>query len=207
MEAALAKLESMSGQVNGILSENRESIRGTLAAVRDLTSTVNDIAAKDRVKVERLLDGLNGTRAYADRVLYTTDQIAEQTLQMLTRNKADIQRTISNVRDATDWADKLVQKIFANPFVLSPLYKPTAADIQIQAAYDSAQIFVKGCKELNDAVATLEAMQARPMTPENKAEIDSLQRQVSEIMSRLGQASAGLAEALKPQRGPRRNIR
>ena len=57
---------------------------------------------------------------------------------MLTRNKADIQRTVANVRDATDWADKLVQKIFANPFVLSPFYKPTPADIQVQAAYDSA---------------------------------------------------------------------
>ena len=44
---------------------------------------------------------------------------------MLTRNRADIERTIANVRDATDWADKLVQKIFANPFVLSPFYKPT----------------------------------------------------------------------------------
>ena len=28
---------------------------------------------------------------------------------------------MTNVRDATDWANKLVQKIFTNPFVLEPV--------------------------------------------------------------------------------------
>ena len=35
-----------------------------------------------------------------------------------------IERSVTNVRDATDWANKLVQKIYTNPFVLSPFYKP-----------------------------------------------------------------------------------
>ena len=34
------------------------------------------------------------------------------------------------MRDATDWGDKLVQKIYANPFVLSPFYKPTPEDAE-----------------------------------------------------------------------------
>jgi phospholipid/cholesterol/gamma-HCH transport system substrate-binding protein len=200
VEASLAKLEALTGQVNGILAENRDTVRGTMASVRDLTSTINDIAIKDRVKVEKLIDGLDGTRARIDRVLYQADQIAEQTGQMLARNKTDITRTVSNVRDATDWADKLVQKIFANPFVLSPFYKPTPADIQVQAAYDSAQIFVKGAKELHDAVDTLEAMRARPQTAANRAELDQIEREIAVITNRLGQTSQGLAEALKSPR-------
>ena len=203
VEASLAKLEALTNQFDGILAENRDSVRGTLSSVRDLTATLSDVAAKDRVKVEKLLDGLDGTRARADRVLYQADQIAEQGSQMLARNKADIQRTVSNVRDATDWGDKLVQKIFANPFVLSPFYKPTAADIQVQAAYDSAQIFVKGAKELNDAVATLEAMRSRPMTAANRADLDQLQGQILAVTSRLGQTSQGLADALKAPRTAR----
>ena len=139
VEAALVKLEGLTGQVDGMLAENRDSVKTMLTSVRDLTATLGDMAAKDRVKIEKLLDGLEGTRSRADRVLYQADLIADQGLQMVARNKADIQRTVSNVRDATDWADKLVQKIFANPFVLSPLYTPTAADTQVQAAYDSAQ--------------------------------------------------------------------
>lgn len=203
VEAALAKFEALTGRVDGIIAENRASVRGTMASVHDLTATISDIATKDRLKVEKLLDGLDVTRARVDRVLFQADQVADHGLQMLVRNKADIQRTVANVRDATDWADKLVQKIFANPFVLSPFYKPTAADIQVQAAYDSAQIFVKGAKELSDAVATLEAMQARPMTPENRAEIVQLQQHIDVVVGRLGQTSQGIAEALKTPRGGR----
>ena len=153
--------------------------------------------------VEAMIANLDKTRARVDRVLYQADQIAEQALSVLIRNKADLQRTVANVRDATDWADKLVQKIFANPFVLSPFYKPTPEDVRVQAAYDSAQVFVKGAKELSDAVATLEALQSRPMTPENRAEIVALQRQVALLTDRLGQVSQGISEALKPQHNPR----
>jgi len=203
VEAALAKLEGLTGQVNGIVAENRDTLRGTMASVRDLTATLNDMALKDRVKIETLLEGLDNTRARVDRVLYQADQIAEQTSQMLSRNKADIQRTVTNVRDATDWAEKLVQKIFANPFVLSPFYKPTAADIQVQAAYDSAQIFVKGAKELHDAVETLEAMRARPQTPANRAELDEIEREIAVITSRLSETSQSLSQALKTHRANR----
>ena len=88
---------------------------------------------------------------------------------MITRNQADIERTLANVRDATDWADKLVQKIYANPFVLSPFYKPTPEDTRVQTVYDTAQIFTKGAQELNDLVKTLEAMKARAQTPAQTA--------------------------------------
>ena len=203
VEASLARLQGLVGRVDGILAENQDSIRGTMSNVRDLTTTINDIVVRNRPKVERLVDNLDGTRARVDRVLYQADQIAEQGLSILVRNKADLQRTIANVRDATDWADKLVQKIFANPFVLSPFYKPTPEDIRVQAAYDSAQVFVQGAKELSDAVATLEALQARPMTAENRAEIQALKAHIDQVIARLGQTSQGIAEALTSQHNAR----
>jgi phospholipid/cholesterol/gamma-HCH transport system substrate-binding protein len=199
VEASLAKLQGLVGQVDGILAENRDSIRGTISNVRDLTATISDIAVRDRPKIVQLITNLDQTRQRVDRVLYQADQIAEQALTMIIRNKADLQRTVANVRDATDWADKLVQKIFANPFVLSPFYKPTPEDVHVQAAYDSAQVFVKGAKELHDAVATLEALQKQPMTAENRAEIAQIQRQIALLTDRLGQVSQGISEALKPQ--------
>ena len=91
--------------------------------------------------------------------------IAGQGVQIVARNRADLERTMSNVRDATDWGNKLVQKIFANPFVLSPLYKPTPEDVRVQSVYDTAQVFSKGAQELHDLVKTLDAMQARPANP------------------------------------------
>ncbi len=203
VEASLARLQSLTGQVEGMVAENRDSIRGTMSKVHDLTTTINDIVVKDRPMVEKMLVNLDKTRERVDRVLYQGDQIAEQALALIIRNKADLQRTIANVRDATDWADKLVQKIFANPFVLSPFYKPTPEDVRVQNAYDSAQVFVKGAKELSDAVATLEALQSRPMTAENRAEIVALQRQIAALTDRLGLVSQGISEALKPQHNGR----
>ena len=84
---------------------------------------------------------------------------------MLTRNKVDIERTVANVKDATDWGSKLVQKIYANPFVLSPLYKPTPEDVRVQSVYDSAQVFANGAMKLDDAVKTLELLQSQPNSP------------------------------------------
>ena len=70
-------------------------------------------------------------RARSERVLYQADLIAGQVAGILVRGRTEIERTVTNVRDATDWADKLVQKIYANPFVLSPFYKPNPEDIRV----------------------------------------------------------------------------
>ena len=121
---------------------------------------------------------------------------------MLTRNRADIERTVANVRDATDWADKLVQKIYANPFVLSPFYKPTPEDIRIQAVYDTAQVFTKGAQELHDLVKTLDAIQARAATPAQRQEVSQVQQSIRAVTEPPGAdvATAGRrAEAGDPR--------
>ena len=101
------------------------------------------------------------TRARADRVLYQADLIAGQGVADPHPEPGRHRADGGQRQDATDWADKLVQKIYANPFVLSPFYKPTPEDIRVQTVYDTAQVFTKGAQELNDAVKTLEAMQAQ----------------------------------------------
>jgi phospholipid/cholesterol/gamma-HCH transport system substrate-binding protein len=198
IEAALERLDTLTAQADGMLAENRPNIRASLASFRDLSATLQDIAAKDRVKVEKLLDGLDVTRARADRVLYQADIISSNGAQIVTRGKADMERTIANVRDATDWGNKLVQKIYANPFVLSPLYKPTPEDVRVQSVYDTAQVFTKGAQELHDLVKTLEAMQARATTQAQRQELAQVQRNILAVTSQLGQTSQRLAEALKP---------
>ena len=197
IDAALTRIDSLTGQADGLLTENRPNLQASLASIRELSAALQDIAVKDRGKVERLLDGLDGTRARADRFLYQADLIAGQSVQILARNRADIERTLGNVRDATDWGDKLVQKIYANPFVLSPFYKPTPEDGRVQTAYDTAQVFTKGAQELHDLIKTLDVMQARARTEAERQEVLKLQRTIQEVAGRLGQTSQLLAESLK----------
>jgi phospholipid/cholesterol/gamma-HCH transport system substrate-binding protein len=130
-------------------------------------------------------------------VLYQGDQIMNQVSLMLARNQAEIERSVTNVRDATDWANKLIQKIFSNPFVLSPFYKPSHEDLRVQAAFDTAQVFMKGAQDLRDATKTLEAMSARPGTAQQEQELMALQGKVRMLTDRLNETSARLAEALK----------
>ena len=120
------------GEAQGYLADNRQNLKQTMASGRDLLASFNDVVLKDRGKVERLLDGLEVSRARADRVLYQADQIAGQVLNVVARSRAEIERSVTNVRDATDWANKLVQKIYTNPFVLSPFYKPNHEDLRVR---------------------------------------------------------------------------
>jgi phospholipid/cholesterol/gamma-HCH transport system substrate-binding protein len=197
IEATLARLEMISHLGELMLTENRENVRSSLSSARDLAGSLNDVVAKDRVKVEKLLDGMDMLRARGDRVLYQADIIAGQGVQMLARSRAEIERSVTNVRDATDWGNKLVQKIYTNPFVLSPFYKPSNEDLRVQAVYDTAQVFSKGAQELHDAIKTLEMVQAQVRTPDQQQEVLQLQQKAMAISERLGQTSALLAEGLK----------
>ena len=86
-----------------------------MASVREFSGTINPILARDVPRLEHMLDGLEGSRARADRVLYQADQITGQVSSLMAHNRAEIERSVTNVRDATDWANKLVRKIFTNP--------------------------------------------------------------------------------------------
>ena len=203
VEVALTTVASLTARVDALLAENRPNIKETIASIHDLSATLRMIVDRDQQKVSMLLDGLKGTLNRTDLALYNVKQITDVGLAMLVRNKIDIERTVANVKDASDWGSKLVQKIYANPFVLSPLYKPTPEDVRVQSVYDSAQVFANGAMKLDDAVKTLELLQSKPNSPQQRDELELVRRQIAEVTARLGQMSSQLSEAMKPQNGPR----
>ena len=187
------------GETQGYLADNRENLKQTMAHGRDLLASFNDIVLKDRGKVERVLDGLEVSRTRADRVLYQADQIAAQLLNVLARSRSEVERSVTNVRDATDWANKLVQKVYTNPFVLSPFYKPNHEDLRVGTVYDTALAFTKGAQELRDTVKTIEAMAARPATQQQQQELVQLQQRVAVLTDQLSETSTRLAERSSDQ--------
>ena len=198
VEASMKRVDSLLANTDGLVGENRKNIRETMASLRDLSATAQDMAANDRKKVEDLLDGLNGTRARADRMLYQGDQLLGQGSALLAKNRSDLERTITNVRDATDAGHKLVQKLYGNPFYLSPFYKPTPEDLRTQGVHDMAQSFMIGAKELSDAVKTLNAMQGRAMTDVERQSYNQLLTRAAAVTQKLDQTSQLLADGLRP---------
>ena len=98
-----------------------------------------------------------------------------------------------------------MQKIYANPFVLSPFYKPNHEDLRVEGVYDTALVFSQGAQELRDAVKTLEtSCRAAPANPQQQQEIQQLQQRVLILTNQLGETSQRLAEALKQANGRER---
>jgi phospholipid/cholesterol/gamma-HCH transport system substrate-binding protein len=207
LERIITHVEGITREGEGYLVDNREAIRTTLASVRDVSGSINPIVARDLPKLEKLLDGAETSRARADRVLYQADQIAGQVSTILAHSRSEIERSITNTRDATDWANKLVQKIFTNPFVLSPFYKPNHEDLRVQAVYDMVLVYTKGAQELHDSIKTLEAMSSRPATPQQQEELRQLQQKVQMVSEQMSDLSTRMAEGLKRPAGNGRGER
>ena len=207
LEKIITQVEGVTREAEGYLVDNREAIRQTLVSVRDISGSVNPIVARDLPKIEKLLDGAELSRAKLDRVLNHADQITGQLSSILVHSRSEIERSITNTRDATDWANKLVQKIFTNPIVLSPFYKPNHEDLRVGEVYDMVLHFTKGATELHDSIKTLEAMAARPTTRQEQEELIRLQQKAQLAADQLNELSTRLADGLKRPAGKGRGER
>ena len=198
VEEMIATLKSLTANTESLIKEIRPRLVTTLTNVSELTATTNDIAKTERPKVAALLTGLEGTRAKADRVMTNAEVMTASGASIMTKNRGDIERVMANARDASDYGVKLVQKLVANPFYLSPFYKPTAADLRAQEIYDSANTFMNGAKELNDAVKSLNAMRGRTgtMKPEEVKAYEQLFQQTWGLTQTLKQTEQKLSEGL-----------
>ncbi|CAN5866111.1 hypothetical protein BH23PLA1_BH23PLA1_26140 [soil metagenome] len=203
VESTLLHAETLLTSLDGMVEENRPVVLQALTNVRDLSGRGNDLLDTTGPELEKLLKGLDDTRKRADLVLYRADQIATQTDSILTQNKSDLVRTVSNVRDATDYARLLVQKIYANPFLISPLYKPSERDMQAQANFDTAQLFLKGAEEFKDSLSKLETMRQAPINPQEQQALSALFQQAQQTYIQLDQASRRLAEGVQQASGTR----
>jgi phospholipid/cholesterol/gamma-HCH transport system substrate-binding protein len=201
LERIITHVEGSTREIEGYLVDNREAIKQTLVSVRDATGSINPIIARDLPKLEKLLDGVESSRARLDRVLYSTDKITAEVSDILAHSRAEIERSVTNFRDASDWANKLVQKIFTNPFVLSPFYKPNHEDLRVGVVYDTVLVYTKGAQDLHDAIKTLDSITSRPGSPQQQEELRQLRQKVQLVSEQMSELSTRMAESLKRQPG------
>lgn len=200
----LARVQNLATEADALITETRPIITTALQNVGVLAAEVTDLTRKNRPQLEALIVGLNASRSRLDTVLEHAKELTGTGASMLTANRADIERTVANMRDATGYGLKLVQKLYGNPFYLSPFYKPKPEDIRAQEMYDSANAFLLGAKEFNDALKELQAMQAKAKT---KGEVDAYNRLFTRAWDLVGQLKAtqsqlanGLQESVPPAR-------
>lgn len=197
IDETLAQANAMVAEVAAMIAENRSALSKTLGSVRDLTGTAQDILVTDRPKLESLLQGFMGTRVRLDELLGKATVVATAAEDTLVRNRPNIDRMSANGKTMTDYGVQLVQKLYGNPFYLSPLYKPKPDDIRAQAFYDVSITFMNGAKELNDALKNLEAMRSKAMSPSETRAYNELYQQALQLNQRLQPVASQLAEGMK----------
>lgn len=201
LDETLVRVGAVVTQAEGLIVETRPNLQATLTNVRDLSGSARSLVTTTGPKVATLVDGLNSTRGRADYLLSQAGVVAAQGAEVMTQNRANIDRTMANVKDATDFGVKLVQKLYGNPFYLSPFYKPNKEDVRAQEFYDMANTFMVGAKELNDAVTKLQAIRsAKPlaqMTPEELKNYNLLFQRAYTLQGQLEQSNQHFAEGLR----------
>lgn len=204
VDEALDRINSLTNHADLLLGENRGVVNTVLKRVDNLIAHTDSVIVDDRKKVEDLLDGFAMTRQRLDRVLYNADVVASQSASLLTQRRADIDRIVTNVRDATAWGDKTIQKVYSNPFVLSPLYKPNNEDIRAQATFDAAQSFTMGAKEYHDVVKTIQSMQSKTANAADRQKLDQLYQQAATMSQQMNSLQQQIADGLRTNAPPGR---
>ncbi len=196
LDELLKTLGKLTVQAEGLIRETRPKIGATLTNVAEFSATASAFAKDEKPRVDALLIGLDGTRARADRVLANAESMTGTGASILAKNRGDIERVLGNVREASDYGVKLVQKLMANPFYLSPFYKPTVADLKAQEVYASSNLVLNSAKELQDTVKTLQAMQMQPMTKQGQEAFKQLFDRAWRLEQDVSSAQKRLAEGL-----------
>ena len=202
--ASVDRVNKVLGHVEALLSENRPGLTATLDSLRDLAAEIHGLTVANRPKIETLLAGMLVTRQKLDEVLANAEVMTDQGASILTTNRADIDRTMANVRDTTSYGLKLVQKIYGNPFYLSPFYKPRPEDIQAEETYDAANTFLMGAKEFGDALKTLDAMRGQATTKREQDAYNRLFQRAWALMEPMSRTQQKLAEGIQSNTRQRR---
>jgi phospholipid/cholesterol/gamma-HCH transport system substrate-binding protein len=207
LHAALARLDAITTEAEAILAENRPEIAKAVAGANEAIAGAKELSGQARTalaastpKVGAILDGLAGTRVRLDHVLERSEVIASQGAELITTQRANLDRTVANAREASEYGSRLVQKLYGNPFYLSPFYKPTKEDIAAQEFYDNTATFLMGAKELKDAITSLQALRSKPIAEMTRSEQEAYQQLFNRawaLHGQLEQTSRTLAEGLR----------
>ena len=159
--------------MQGYLADNRENVRQSVASTRDLIASLNDIMARDRAKVERMLDGMDAIASpRRPRALSGRPDRRPGVEHPGTQPCGD--RAIGDERPRRHrLGEQAGPEDLHQPVCPESVLQANPRRLRVQAVYDTALVFTKGAQELHDTLKTIEIMAARPATPQQQQEIAS----------------------------------
>ena len=175
-----------------------------MANVRHISAEASVLLQQYGPKAGELIEHLDQTRIRADRVLYLTDVSMTNVSGILVNNRANIERTVANLRDITDSGRMTIEKIRANPLLISPLYKPGRDAELALANFDTANVVLKAASEFNDAVKQLQAVRSQVSSPDQQRAVDAMLQRAAAINAQIDPLMRELARGVQAQPEPNR---
>ena len=180
IEAALGQVVTLTARVDGLLAENRPNITQTIASLRDLPGHAEDGRRPRPGEGRRRCSTTStapGTAPTWPSTMSSRSPTWGSRCSPGTGSTSSGPWPTSRTRPtgAASWSRRSTPTRSSS--ARSTSRRPE--DIRVQSVYDSAQVFTNGAMKLDDAVKTLEAMQSRPSTPQQREELDQVRRQVA----------------------------
>ena len=183
---ALDQLAEGLAEVTGLLQESRPLVRDTLGHVAGVAQRLDEqIAPAVAAELNRDDPGglLGKLHVSMDRVALSMSNVVEMTdtgRRILVLNRPALDRTIGNLKDASDQLRVGVQELLLSPWRL--LGAPPASERAKLEAFDAARRFAEAATYLDDAVARLEARAAAAPAGAARIEADEDVRAVQESL-------------------------
>jgi len=158
MDAVNDSLEN----VNGMLSENRQTIQTTLANVKETSQTLNTGIAKaiadelDDANPQSLLAKIHGSLDRMGHSLEDLNRITASTSEVVTLNKDSLNKILTNFKETSDHMKAATKDLRRNPWRL--LYRPSLAETKELNIFDAARSFAEAATRLDDATVRLKGL-------------------------------------------------
>lgn len=195
VHVVLDELESGLAETNAILQENRPALRNTMASVESMTQQLDgELLASlksefDRDDPSSLLGKIHVSMDHLNTSLENIEVMSDGGRKLIVLNRPLLDRTIKNLKEASDRANGLVLEILMHPW---RLFKPPAGEIQKHDAFVAAQFFADAAVQLNDAVARLQAFEEASSSEGefrgSREEIETIQKSLQATFERFQDA-------------------
>lgn len=171
VESGVKKAEAFIDRTKKLIDDNAENIDGIIRDVRAIADRANTIWSD---KITAVMDQASGA-------LKTAEDTIKEGRDLLTRNSAQLDDTITNLALASQQLKLTMVEIRASPWRLT--YQPGKKELENELLYNSVRQYSEAVGELKSAADSLKAVTQRSA---QGAQID--QAQVDAMTARLKRA-------------------
>jgi hypothetical protein len=202
LELALDSVNASLGSVNGMLTENRATIRTTLDNVKATSETLNNGIARsianelDAKNPGSLMGKVHGAVEKLGLSLADLNKMTATTGEVVALNKDNLNNILANFKETSDHLKAATKDLRRNPWRL--LYRPTLEETRELNIFDAARAFSEAATRLDDASGKLKSlMDARGgKLDASDPELKTIRTQLQSTFDKFNEAEAALWKTL-----------